>query len=156
MTYQEPEELLRDLIYKAAFNLYAFDDSREEYQAYLGRENFNAALRSCFDNRRSPYFLSELMASPRLAFTEAAQYRKRAVEEAGKLLKTQQELAYRNVHWPLGHGFFLFMRWGASLPFQKGRALGSPHGAPPGRNGIATHCFCSATGCSEPTRWDGA
>lgn len=123
VTYQEPEELPRDLIYKAAFNLYAFDDSCEEYQAYLGKENFNAALRSCFDNRRSPYFLSELMASPRLAFTEAAQYRKRAVEEAGKLLKTQQELAYRNVHWPLGHGFFLFMRWGASLPFQKGRAL---------------------------------
>ena len=50
---------------------------------------------------------------------QASQYRKRIRSKAAELLKSQEQLAYRNVNWLLGSPYFTFLGWGHGLPFAK-------------------------------------
>lgn len=47
-------------------------------------------------------------------------YRQEVLIEADRLLRSQEELAYRNINWPLNHRYFMLLGWGAAMPFNRG------------------------------------
>ncbi len=121
VNYAEPEELPAEDLFKAALNMYLFA-GEEEYARALDRINFDPVLNRVRE-AKSAYFLSELVERRIPYRKEIAKYRQLVVKRADELLKSQQELAYRNINWPLGSPYFLFLGWGAGLPFQKGSYL---------------------------------
>lgn len=121
LTYREPEELPGQLLFKAALNLF-LTTGEERYEPYVNEKNFKAALNVCL-NTRPAYYLSELAEDERAFFSYTTRYRIQVRQAADKYLKSQEELAYRNVNWPLDHGFFLNLGWGYGLPLFKGSAF---------------------------------
>jgi len=122
LTYREPAVLPAHLVYRAALSLYLLTKAEAYREIAEGDVYFQAALRFVFEHRR-PYFLSPLAEGHGLLKFHAREYRDMVVREADKLLRSQDELAYRNVNWPLEHGYFPFLGWGAGLPFHKGAFL---------------------------------
>jgi len=119
LTYREPATLPGHLVYRAALSLYLLT-KEEAYRGIAeGEVYFQSAMRFVSEHRR-PFFLSPLAEGHGLLKFNAREFREMVVLEADKLLLSQDELAYRNVNWPLNHGYFQFMGWGAGLPFHKG------------------------------------
>ncbi len=122
LTYREPAVLPAHLTYRAALSLYLLTREEAYREIAEGDVYFRAAMRFVAEHRR-PYFLSALAEEHGLLQFNAREYREMVVREAEQLLRSQDELAYRNVNWPLHHGYFQYMAWGAGLPFHKGAFL---------------------------------
>lgn len=121
LTYEEPEELPTELRCKAALNLFLLTGD-EAYESQLDDKTIQYTVQE-IRNRLGPWFLSEFLEkSPygKILLLRASQYRQMVLEEADKLLKSQQELAYRNVNWPLDSPYFTFLAWGQGLPLRRG------------------------------------
>ncbi|MCI7644003.1 MAG: glycoside hydrolase family 9 protein [Lentisphaeria bacterium] len=116
--YTEPLSLPPEQQFKAALNLYLYDRS-EKYAEIVDKINFDSVLEWSKNNSR-PYYLSELIEEKTPFFTNQKKYSAMIRKKADELLKSQDELTYRNINWPLNHRFFFFMSWGAGLPTQKG------------------------------------
>lgn len=121
MLYREPEELLDEDRFKALINLYLYRRD-EKYASLLDQIPFQTVLNRARELKNA-YFLSEL-AEETIPYEPLAMlYRQMIRNRAKTLLKTQQELAYRNLNWPLDSPYFQFLGWGAGLPFNKGSYL---------------------------------
>ncbi len=122
ITYREPEELPKELVYKAALNLYLFS-GEAEYETALDGVDLQAIFARL--DHYTPYFLGELaedLEDP-MVFTHAAAFRQFVRKKLPPILKSQQELAYRNCNWPLNHHYFLNLAWGNTMPFKFGAYL---------------------------------
>lgn len=119
--YREPDELPEEDVCKAALNLYLYS-RREEFQKQVDAMDMKKIVNIVKD-RRTPYFLSELEEGRDDFFLAAGEYRKMIRRRADELLKSQRELAYRNINWDMKSGFFLYLAWGEALPFKKGAYL---------------------------------
>lgn len=121
--YSEPETLPPEMVFKAALNLYLYSKDAE-YAKVLDLADIDRIIENLL-LERSAYFLSELAEeeAENSYFIYSGKYRKAVRKRADKWLASQRELAYRNVNWELKSGFFLFLGWGAGLPFAKGSYL---------------------------------
>lgn len=122
LTYREPAVPPAHLTYRAALSLYLLTREEAYREIAEGEVYFQAAMRFVSEHRR-PYFLSPLAEGHGVLKFNAREYREMVVREADKLLSSQEELAYRNINWPLHHGYFQYLAWGAGLPFHKGAFL---------------------------------
>ncbi len=124
LTYEEPAELPRENLCKAALNLYLATHD-ERYLGKIDNKLFDETI-TAVRQRLGGWFLSELAEdtphNPAL-FSGAGKFRKMVIKEANELLKSQQELAYRNINFPLKSAFFTFLGWGNGLPLRKGAFL---------------------------------
>lgn len=119
--YREPEELLSEDVFKALVNLYLYRRD-EKYADRLDAVPFKNVIDRVRELKNA-YFLSELVEETIPYEPQASQYRQLIRKRANTLLKTQQELAYRNLNWPLDSPYFTYLGWGAGLPFNKGSNL---------------------------------
>lgn len=119
LTYREPATLPGHLVYRAALSLYLLTKDEAYREIAEGVVYFRPAMQFVSEHKR-PYFLSPLAEEHGLLKFNAWEFRELVIREADKLLRSQEELAYRNVNWPLNHAYFQFMGWGAGLPFHKG------------------------------------
>lgn len=119
--YKEPEQLPPENVFKAAANLYLYNRN-PELQKYIDTLDANVVFQVVRE-KNAAYFLSELAEDPEAFFLLGRRYDKLVMEKADFFRKAQESLAYRNVGWPPGHSFFLFLGWGEALPFKKGSFL---------------------------------
>ncbi len=121
ITYTEPVELPAENFLKAALNLYLYQRN-ERYAQILDKADFKAALARAKE-AKSAYFLSELIEETIPYSGMVSQYKQMIRKRADELVQSQNVLAYRVINWPLDSPYFLFLGWGAGLPFQKGSYL---------------------------------
>lgn len=115
--YTEPEKLSEAHLFKAAQNLSMLTgDAR--YDLYLKPPYSTAALKYA-NEKTQPYFLSELIEKPSFEQVAVA-YRKQIIERANSFLKSQSDLAYRNINYPRNHPFFMTLAWGNAMPARYG------------------------------------
>ncbi len=119
--YREPEQLPEERVFKAAINLYLYNRDAELLK-YIDSLNSKAVLQFV-QERNAAYFLSELVEEPETFFLLSRAYERMILKKANFFRKAQEELAYRNVNWPPGHPYFLYLAWGDALPLRKGSTL---------------------------------
>lgn len=118
LTYTEPDSLPEPLLFKAALNMFLLTGDKK-YDAFLTDKAFNAALRFVGENL-NPHFLSELLEEKQPYFMYSSRYRVFIRKKADEFLKSQNELAYRNINFPLKSPWFTFLGWGKALPLRWG------------------------------------
>lgn len=121
LRYTEPQELEPMNLFKAAFNLYMLTQS-ETYAQAIDPLDYRKVINKA-RNEKNAYFLSELVETHHPFAKQSVEYRKMIRKRADELLASQDELAYRNINWPLKSPYFTFLGWGAGLPFNKGSFL---------------------------------
>ncbi len=121
LTYKEPNDLPEINLLKAALNLYLYNQI-PELKNYIDSMNTKKLIEEAKDTQ-SAYFLSEFEEGKQDFFAHAGEFRKMIRKRADYFTDSQEQLAYRNVNWNLGSGFFLFLAWGQALPFKKGSFL---------------------------------
>ncbi len=120
--YREPAELEASVRFQASALLYLVTQSKG-YLPYTDSESFSQALKAITSAEEVYSLLPVFLFADRFPQAYSSSYSERVIELADRLLKSQQELAYRTINWPVDHGFFQFMAWGRGLPYYKGRAL---------------------------------
>ncbi len=116
--YAEPDELLPEMVLKAALNLHMYSPD-PALRRIIEETDAKKVLHRMAENYPA-YFLSELAENPEEFFLLASEYRQRVAKRADYLLGTQRQLSYRNINWPLDNPWFLSLAWGNALPFAKG------------------------------------
>jgi endoglucanase len=117
--YKEPKDLDKSALFKAALNLYLLTGDNK-YKLYLTKEYFNAVIK-IINYPKDPFYITELLTNKDIFPEFYKQLKQFIIKKADERLKWQQSLAYRNLNWPIGHGYFRYMSWGAALPFHKGK-----------------------------------
>jgi len=121
ISYAEPEVLPVENVFKAALNLYLYQRN-EIYAQAIDKIDFKAVL-SRAREEKSAYFLSELVEETIPFAGHVSLYKQMVKKRADYLIQTQNVLAYRVINWSLDSPYFLYLGWGAGLPFQKGSYL---------------------------------
>ncbi len=120
--YKEPAVLDSFEVFHAASLLSLLTDS-EEYTSYLTDDGFSDAMQWFYSSDRAYHYMYLSLFSDQFKKEWVQTYTDKVLYYAGKLLESQQELAYRTVNWSIDHGYFQFMAWGRGLPYYKGRAI---------------------------------
>lgn len=118
VSYAEPDEIAPEWLFKAALNLYMYDRD-PAYEPVLAGAAIDSIL-STVRGEHTAYFLSELVEDDSYCFTHSKAYRAMVRDRAKYFLDAQETLAYRNVNWKTDSNYFLYLGWGAGLPFNKG------------------------------------
>ncbi len=118
-TYTEPEKLSEPLLFKSAVSLWLYQKD-PAYRPYV--ENRELLERSMAYIRlfQRPFFLSELSEAGDALPHQTTRYRETVLKRADEYLQSQEELAYRNIEWPISSAFFLNLAWGNAIPTVKG------------------------------------
>jgi len=120
--YREPEQLRREMVFKAALNLYLLTGEDRFKNAALDID-FKTVLAYVLD-KGAAYYLSELLETDDPMFLiPGGRYRKAVRERADWLIDCSRKEAYRNAHWPPGNAWFLSLSWGEAIPLKKGAYL---------------------------------
>ncbi|NLE54946.1 MAG: hypothetical protein GX617_08425 [Lentisphaerae bacterium] len=119
LTYTEPGELPPQLRFRAALALYLWDENGLFAPLLADKTLIDATMRYVRLHQR-PYFLCELAEPPGPLPALRARFRQEVLTEAEKLLTSQDELAYRNINWPIHSRSFMHLGWGAAMPFNRG------------------------------------
>ena len=127
-TYREGTNVPGVRVFKAALNLYLLNGD-EHYLNVMRQyeKDFYGSVRQ-MHWRESPFYFAELTTTddPRLAAYRDA-HRQRVIELADKRLTFQEGHAYRNLFWPVDHGYFTHMSWGNIHPLRQGRIFAAAH-----------------------------
>lgn len=124
-TYREPPEIDKLMIFKAALNLHHLTGD-DKYTRELNDNNFKELMRR-IDYPYNPFMLTELLLDTGEFSRYADEFKRFVIKQADTWLTRQDNLAYRNLNWPLDHAFFRNLSWGNAIPFNKGRYFIAAH-----------------------------